>query len=84
MTRADLDLAGRSLLRWSAGAPALLAGDLNVPDPRVDGFADAGGHRVDRFLVHGALSVPAIEVLERPGSLSDHKPVLAHIDRPAP
>ncbi|MEI2702341.1 MAG: endonuclease/exonuclease/phosphatase family protein [Baekduia sp.] len=81
LTRADLALAGGSLLRWSAGGPALLAGDLNVPDPQVDGFADAGGHHVDRFLVHGALSIPTIEVLERPGDLSDHKPVMAWVER---
>ena len=81
LTRADLSLAGSSLLRWSAGGPALLAGDLNVPDPRVAGFDDAGGHHVDRFLLHGPLAIPTIEVLERPGGLSDHKPVMAWVER---
>lgn len=75
-TRADLALAGATVLRWAADAPALLGGDCNVPDPRVAGFTDLGGHRVDRFLAHGPVVVtqPAA-TLERPGGLSDHAPV---------
>lgn len=75
--RADLDLAAATLRRWSGGAPALLGGDCNVPDPAVAGFSDLGGRYIDRFLAGpGLTAAGAPVVLERPGGLSDHPPVL--------
>jgi endonuclease/exonuclease/phosphatase family metal-dependent hydrolase len=78
LTRADLALAGATVLRWTGGAPVLLGGDMNVPDPRIDGFADGGGHGIDRVLLHGLRPAGPAEVLERDG-LSDHAPVLLEI-----
>lgn len=76
LTRADLRGAGRAVQTWAGGEPHLLAGDLNVPDPEVAGFNDAGGHEVDRFLLGpGVAAAGRVEVLERPGGLSDHAPV---------
>jgi endonuclease/exonuclease/phosphatase family metal-dependent hydrolase len=77
--RADHARAGAFLARLAGAAPALLGGDLNLPDPRVDGFADAGGHRIDRFLLRGAWSAAAPpRTLDR-GVLSDHVPVAIEV-----
>jgi endonuclease/exonuclease/phosphatase family metal-dependent hydrolase len=75
LARADMAQAGITLAAWSAGAPVILGGDANVPDPAVPGFTDVGGHRIDRFLVRGGLTVEAApQALPRDG-LSDHAPV---------
>jgi endonuclease/exonuclease/phosphatase family metal-dependent hydrolase len=81
LTRADLALAGATVRRWAGPAPVLLGGDTNVPDPHVDGFADAGGHEVDRFLVRGLQAATPPRTLERDG-LSDHAPVLVSLTAP--
>jgi endonuclease/exonuclease/phosphatase family metal-dependent hydrolase len=79
LARADMVRCGETLARWAGAAPALLGGDANVPDPAVPGFADAGGHRIDRFFIRGALAVAtAPRTLERNG-LSDHAPVLIEV-----
>ena len=79
LARADMERCGEALVRWAGAAPVLLGGDANVADPAVPGFTDAGGHRIDRFLTRGALTVttPA-RTLERDG-LSDHAPVLIDV-----
>src|SRR3954463_10921497 len=56
LARADRPVGGETLARWAGGTPALLGGDANVPDPAVPGFADAGGHRIDRFFVRGGIA----------------------------
>jgi endonuclease/exonuclease/phosphatase family metal-dependent hydrolase len=77
--RADHARAGAFLARLAGAAPALLGGDFNLADPRVDGFADAGGHRIDRFLLRGAWTVAAPpRTLDR-GDLSDHVPVAIEV-----
>ena len=79
LARADMAVCGETLARWAGGAPALLGGDANVADPAVPGFADAGGHRIDRFFVRGGIAaVDAPRALARDG-LSDHAPVLVEI-----
>ena len=76
LARADMVRCGETLARWAGAAPVLLGGDANVPDPAVPGFADVGGHRIDRFLTRGGLVVTSpARTLER-DSLSDHAPVL--------
>jgi len=79
LARADMVRCGETLARWAGPAPVLLGGDANVPDPVVPGFADAGGHRIDRFLVRGGLAVATPpRTLDR-GTLSDHAPVLIEV-----
>jgi endonuclease/exonuclease/phosphatase family metal-dependent hydrolase len=79
LARADMVRCGETLARWAGPAPAVLGGDANVPDPLVPGFADAGGHRIDRFFTRGALAVAKRpRTLERDG-LSDHAPVLVEL-----
>jgi endonuclease/exonuclease/phosphatase family metal-dependent hydrolase len=79
LARADMAQAGETLVRWTAGAPAVLGGDANVPDPVVPGFTDAGGHGIDRFFVRGGPRAAAPpHTLPRAG-LSDHAPVLVEI-----
>jgi endonuclease/exonuclease/phosphatase family metal-dependent hydrolase len=80
LTRADMLRAGETVQRWAAGAPgAVLGGDVNVEDPAVPGFTDAGGHRIDRFYLRGAPAVATPpRTLDRDG-LSDHAPVLIEL-----
>jgi endonuclease/exonuclease/phosphatase family metal-dependent hydrolase len=81
LTRADLALAGDTVLRWATGNPALLGGDCNVEDPIVYGFTDGGGHGVDRVLLSGGLAAAGdAVVLPRPSGLSDHAPVVVEIE----
>jgi endonuclease/exonuclease/phosphatase family metal-dependent hydrolase len=79
LARADMALAGATLARWAGDAPALLGGDANVPDPAVDGFADIGGHRIDRFFVRGGLQAVAPPRTLHHDGLSDHAPVLVQL-----
>jgi endonuclease/exonuclease/phosphatase family metal-dependent hydrolase len=80
LARADVARAGEALRRWAGDGPALLGGDFNVKDPKADGFTDAGGHGIDRFLVRGLAPLSPPRTLER-GGLSDHAPVLADLGR---
>jgi endonuclease/exonuclease/phosphatase family metal-dependent hydrolase len=76
--RADHARAAAALARWAGDAPALLGGDFNLAAPRVPGFADAGGSRIDRFLTRGLTVVAAARTLDR-ATLSDHAPVLIEV-----
>ncbi|MBI5106460.1 MAG: endonuclease/exonuclease/phosphatase family protein [Solirubrobacterales bacterium] len=78
LTRADLARAGAAVRAWAGDGPAVLGGDCNVPDPRIDGFADAGGHGVDHVLVRGLAAAGKPRTLDRHG-LSDHAPVLVEV-----
>lgn len=79
-TQDDLARAGTALDRWAAGAPALLGGDMNIDRPRVPGFADLGGHGIDRVLGRGfAAAAPAV-TLDTQG-LSDHAAVAVEVVR---
>jgi hypothetical protein len=78
LTRADLRRAGALVLGWVDGSDAgvLLGGDCNVVDPVVPGFADLGGHGVDRVLGRGFVADGRAVTPPREGGLSDHAPVL--------
>jgi endonuclease/exonuclease/phosphatase family metal-dependent hydrolase len=80
LARADIARAAATVLRWAGDAPALLGGDFNVPDPRAEGFADAGGHGIDRVLVRGLEPAGPARTLDAHG-LSDHRPVLVELGR---
>ncbi len=81
LARADMAECGHTLARWAGDAPVLLGGDCNVADPAVPGFADAGGHRIDRFFTRGPLTVAARPVTLRTDGLSDHAPVVVEVVR---
>lgn len=72
--RRDVALARETLLGWTAGAPCVLGGDLNLRQPAVPGFAHVAGHEVDHVWARGFESAGACELLER-GPLSDHAPL---------
>ncbi|HWH95331.1 MAG TPA: hypothetical protein VNT03_15830 [Baekduia sp.] len=79
LSRADMAACGETVARWAGAAAALLGGDANVDDPAVPGFADLGGHGIDRFFARGAIGAErAALTLERDG-LSDHAPVLIDV-----
>jgi len=74
-TRAELRRAAGTGLAWAGGAPLVLGGDLNLPDPgEQTGLRHVAGHWVDHVYVSGLQATGEPEVLER-GTLSDHKPV---------
>jgi endonuclease/exonuclease/phosphatase family metal-dependent hydrolase len=79
LTREDMVLAGETVARWAGDAPALLGGDVNVPDPVVPGFSDIGGNGIDRFFVRGGLTPVAPPRTLDANGLSDHTPVLAEV-----
>jgi endonuclease/exonuclease/phosphatase family metal-dependent hydrolase len=76
--QADLDLAVRTATEWSAGAPVVLGGDLNLRAPVVPGFTHAAGHSVDHLFVRLANVTAPGRTLDR-GPLSDHLPLLAEV-----
>jgi endonuclease/exonuclease/phosphatase (EEP) superfamily protein YafD len=77
----DLDRAARAVLGWAGpSAPIVLGGDCNVPAPRADGFAHAGGRGVDHLLVRGGpVPVGPARALHREGGLSDHLPLVLEL-----
>lgn len=77
--RRDARRAGAAVDRWAASAAVLLGGDFNVPAPAVPGFALAGGHGVDHFMVRRSRVAGRVSVLDA-GRLSDHKPVILDLD----
>jgi endonuclease/exonuclease/phosphatase family metal-dependent hydrolase len=77
--RRDAELARLTILDWARGAPAILGGDFNVRELRLDGFGLAGEHDVDIVFASGTIKASGVEVLER-GRLSDHAPVVVEID----
>jgi endonuclease/exonuclease/phosphatase family metal-dependent hydrolase len=85
-TQEDLARAAAALERWAGdegadgGAPLLLGGDFNIDRPRVPGFADLGGHGIDRVLGRGFAAVGAAVTLDTQG-LSDHRAVVVEVVR---
>lgn len=75
---ADIELAAETVRAWSAGAPFVLGGDLNMRAPAAAGLHRAGGHGVDHVLTSGAAAATT-RVLDR-GALSDHAPVLVGLE----
>ncbi|MEA2255213.1 MAG: hypothetical protein QOG35_1258 [Solirubrobacteraceae bacterium] len=81
----DVAIAAATVVTWSAGAPVVLGGDLNLRAPAVAGFAAVAGHSVDHVLVRGLEAAGPGRTLQR-GRLSDHAPLLVELragkDRP--
>jgi endonuclease/exonuclease/phosphatase family metal-dependent hydrolase len=80
-TRKDLARAGAIVLRWAGDAPVILGGDVNVHDPRIEGFTDLGGFHVDHILARGLRASGPPRKLDRRG-LSDHPPVVVDVQPP--
>ncbi len=60
---------------WSAAAPLLFGGDVNMRGrPELPGMVRLGGNHVDHLYSEGRPAVGKAEVLDR-GRLSDHPPV---------
>jgi endonuclease/exonuclease/phosphatase family metal-dependent hydrolase len=72
--RADLERARSAALAWSAGAPLVLGGDLNLRRPRVDGLTHVAARDVDHLFVRGLGTAGPATLLDR-GALSDHPPL---------
>ena len=76
--QADVALAARTAIAWSAGAPVVLGGDLNTRAPVIPAFAHAAGHSVDHLFVRLANVAAPGRTLDR-GPLSDHLPLVAEV-----
>jgi endonuclease/exonuclease/phosphatase family metal-dependent hydrolase len=74
LSEADALEAQDALRRWSAGSPAVLAGDFNVVHPPLAGFHLVAGHNVDHILARGLVADSPGRPLKR-GRLSDHSPL---------
>lgn len=81
--RREIALAGETALRWAAGAPLVLGGDLNVRDPSPPApLRHLGGSGVDHlFAANGFVRAAGSrrELLDR-GDLSDHVPVRVSVE----
>jgi endonuclease/exonuclease/phosphatase family metal-dependent hydrolase len=80
--RRDTERAAAAVAAWTKSAPALLGGDFKLRAPAAPGFALAGGHAVDHFMVSGWGVAGPVAVLDG-GRLSDHKPVMIELDNPS-
>jgi endonuclease/exonuclease/phosphatase family metal-dependent hydrolase len=60
--------------RWSAGAPLIFGGDLNLKHPAFNGMNHVAGHYVDHVFTDGRAAAGKAQVIDR-GHLSDHAPV---------
>ncbi len=80
--RREIALAGETALRWAAGAPLIVGGDLNVRDPSPPApLLHVAGRGVDHiYAANGVVPAPGTrrELLDR-GDLSDHVPVRATV-----
>jgi endonuclease/exonuclease/phosphatase family metal-dependent hydrolase len=82
--QADVGVACECLRDWSAGAPFVLGGDLNVRVPAAPGLLHAAGHGVDHVLASGFGSIGHAHVPDR-ATLSDHAPLLVELrEEPTP
>ena len=78
-TRAEVRHAGGTGLAWAGGAPLVIGGDLNLPDPgELPGLHHVAGHWVDHVYASGLHAAGEPEVLDR-GPLSDHAPVAVEL-----
>jgi endonuclease/exonuclease/phosphatase family metal-dependent hydrolase len=87
---ADHGIRASELLReWSAGQPAVLGGDFNVPPAQLEaplarqGFAYAGGSGTDLVFAAGLPAAGPVRILDR-GTLSDHTPVVVGLVESTP
>jgi endonuclease/exonuclease/phosphatase (EEP) superfamily protein YafD len=71
---ADLRRAAAALEAWSAEAPAILGGDVNLRDPVLPGYVHAAGHSVDHVFARGLDPLAPGESLPHE-PLSDHAPI---------
>ena len=76
--QADLDVAARTATEWSAGAPVVLGGDLNLLAPVATGFAHTAGSGVDHLLARALRAAGPGRTLDR-GPLSDHLPLVVEV-----
>jgi endonuclease/exonuclease/phosphatase family metal-dependent hydrolase len=73
---ADTERALAAARDWSAGAPLVFGGDVNLRrPPALPGVVHVAGNHVDHLFARG-LSRRGAEVLDAAG-LSDHAPVVA-------
>ncbi|HEV2821360.1 MAG TPA: endonuclease/exonuclease/phosphatase family protein [Solirubrobacteraceae bacterium] len=77
--RADIAAAAAALHGWRGGGPAVMGGDLNVPDPAPAGFTHLGGRGVDHVFAVGLIAAAPAQVLDS-ARLSDHEPILVEVE----
>jgi len=81
-TRAEVRHAAGTGLAWAGGAPLVLGGDFNLPDPgELPGLRRVAGHWIDHVYVSRLEPAGRGEVPDR-GTLSDHAPVAVQLAVP--
>jgi endonuclease/exonuclease/phosphatase family metal-dependent hydrolase len=77
----DLDRAAEATTAWAAGAPTVIGGDFNLKgEPTAFGYRHLAGHWVDHVLGRGLRATGRGHTLHR-GTLSDHAPLIATLER---
>jgi endonuclease/exonuclease/phosphatase family metal-dependent hydrolase len=77
-TVADCRLAIERGRAWSAGAPLVFGGDLNLGRPAFPGLLHVAGHQVDHLFTLRTELASKGELLDA-GALSDHRPLAARV-----
>jgi endonuclease/exonuclease/phosphatase family metal-dependent hydrolase len=78
----DGELATLTVQAWAGREPLILGGDFNQREFELTGLARVGERDVDHvFVGPGVEKVREFEVLDR-GTLSDHPPLVATVERP--
>jgi endonuclease/exonuclease/phosphatase family metal-dependent hydrolase len=74
----DVARAYEAALHWSAGAPLVFGGDLNLRAQELRGVRHVAGERIDHVYARGLRRNGPPELLDA-GGLSDHKPLLVRL-----
>jgi endonuclease/exonuclease/phosphatase family metal-dependent hydrolase len=74
LAQADCERAIAAAREWSAGAPLIFGGDVNLKHPSFPGLVHVAGNHVDHIFTDGRKAAGKGQVIDR-GILSDHPPV---------
>jgi endonuclease/exonuclease/phosphatase family metal-dependent hydrolase len=77
--QADCERAIAAARGWSAGAPLVFGGDVNLKRPEFPGLVHVAGSHVDHIFTDGRRAAGRAQVIDR-GTLSDHPPVAVSLE----
>jgi endonuclease/exonuclease/phosphatase family metal-dependent hydrolase len=75
----DVALAATAAREWTAGAPLVFGGDLNLRGPSVAGLRVVASREVDHLLVGDGVNAAGEAAVLDSGTLSDHPPLAVDV-----
>jgi endonuclease/exonuclease/phosphatase family metal-dependent hydrolase len=81
-SHADVARTVRAARSWAGDAPLVVGGDFNLRHPELPGLERVASARIDHVYARGWTAATSGEVLDA-GPLSDHRPLLVALTRPA-